>query len=492
MKLAVISVIVVMAALGAGGWCWWWESRHDHTEHVNADGTITYYTCGMHPWVILPKPGDCPICHMKLEPIDPAKFSGQVAVDPVVVQNMGVRTEVVTSGPLTSSIRTVGTIEYAEPLVRDINTKVGGWIEKLHVNSVGARVKAGDVLFEVYSPELYGAQEELLLASRNVQQNSGETNRALLESARTRLSYFDVSDEQIEQILKDGKAAKTLAIRSPFDGVVVEKEALEGQKIEAGMRAYRLADLSKMWVMGTVYEYQLPFVREGQAATMSLPYIPGQTWEGKVIYVYPFLSEGTRQAKVRLEFDNSSGQLKQGMFANITLSSTLADDRVLAPRAAVIDTGKRKVAFVSLGEGKFEPREVQTGIEGEGGIIEVRQGLKPGERVVTSGQFLIDSEARIRESLAKMIKGEPAAEQQPAVAAAPANEIKVVRQADGTLEVQTCPVSGEALGSMGPPVLHQYDGQTVKFCCASCIGKFEANPQPYLEALDRAKHAAGH
>jgi Cu(I)/Ag(I) efflux system membrane fusion protein len=167
-----------------------------------------------------------------------------------------------------------------------------------------------------------------------------------------------------------------------------------------------------------VYEYQLPYVREGQAATMSLPYIPGQTWEGKVIYVYPFLSEGTRQAKVRLEFDNANGQLKQGMFANITLTSTLAEERVLAPQAAIIDTGKRKMAFVSLGEGKFEPREVQTGIETEGAMVEVRDGLRPGERVVTSGQFLIDSEARIREGLARMVRGEQASDQKAAVAQA--------------------------------------------------------------------------
>ena len=177
------------------------------------------------------------------------------------------------------------------------------------------------------------------------------------------------------------------------------------------MQVYRIADLSKVWVLVTVYEYQLPYVKEGQDAVMTLPYVPGVKFEGKVVYVYPYLDKKTREAQVRLEFDNSDGLLKPGMYANVELRNTLAAVKTLVPRSAVIDTGARQVAFVSQGEGRFEPRNVETGVSTDDGNVEVLSGLKPGEMVVTSGQFLLDSEANTREALAKMVTGEPAAEQ---------------------------------------------------------------------------------
>lgn len=418
-RMGVLLVAVVLALAGLVIGVVFSDRLHSAAARVTGlfaskkvEQQATMYTCAMHPWVLLPEPGFCPICHMPLVPVDASTFTGDIIIDPVAVQNMGVRTEAVITGPLTASIRTVGTVEYAEPLVRDINTKMSGWVEKLHVDSVGAQVKAGEALFDVYSPELYSAQEEFLLAAARAKQNPDVNSRALRDSARTRLSYLDISQKQIDAMEQEGKPTKALAILSPYDGVVVEKNVLEGQKIDAGTRVYRLADLSRVWVMGTIYEYQLPYVHEGQKAVMSLPYIPGQTFEGRVIYVYPFLSENTRQAKVRLEFDNPTGLLKPGMFANITLVSTLASDRVLAPRSAIIDTGKRQMAYVSLGQGHFEPRDVQMGVDTQGGMVEIRHGLKPGERVVTSGQFLIDSEASIRESRAKMVRGDEAAHQQ--------------------------------------------------------------------------------
>ena len=315
----------------------------------------------MHPWVILPEPGPCPICGMDLVPLDADKFTGELAIDPVVVQNIGVRTQPVTTGPLVKSIRTVGDVDYDETRVTDINTKFSGWIEDLEIDSVGAPVEKGDVLFTVYSPALYSAQEEYLLAFRNVQEGvaaTADTNRQLLDSARTRLKFFDISDEQIAEVEDRGEAQKTLAVRSPYTGVVIEKMAVEGMQITPGMRVYRIADLSEVWVQATVYEYQLPYVKQGQAATMTLSYLPGETFEGKVVYIYPYLNEKTREAIVRLEFDNPEGRLKPGMFANVMLQNTLADEATLVPQAAVIETGKRQVAFVSLGEGRFEPRDV--------------------------------------------------------------------------------------------------------------------------------------
>ncbi len=383
---------------------------HELVAVTDEAGQVQYYTCGMHPWVILPKPGDCPICRMELTPIDPAKFTGEITIDPVVVQNMGVRVEPVVTGPLTKTIRAVGTVDYNERAVRDVNIKVSGWIEKLHVDFVGAKVRAGDPLFELYSPQLFAAQEEYLLAWRNRGQVPGAAT--LLEAARTRLAYFDITDEQIDELQHRGVPGKTMTIRSPHTGVVIAKHANEGMKVDPGMQTFRIADLSTVWVLVTLYEYQLPYLEAGMEAVMSLPYIPGQSIEGEVIYIYPYLDKKTREVQVRLEFENTGGLLKPGMFANVQLSNTLAAEKTLAPRSAVIDTGERQVAFVSLGGGKFEPRDVRLGIETGGGMVEIISGLKPGEMVVTSGQFLIDSEAKIREALGKMVRGGLASEQQ--------------------------------------------------------------------------------
>ncbi|MCB9838184.1 MAG: efflux RND transporter periplasmic adaptor subunit [Phycisphaeraceae bacterium] len=392
--------------------------------------TVEYYTCGMHPWVILPNPGLCPICHMDLTPLDPDKFTGEISIDPVVTQNIGVRVAPVVSGPVVRLIRTVGTVTYDETRVRDVNIKIPGWIEKLHVDYEGAEVKSGDSLFEFYSPKLYSAQSEYLTALRMqgkvgvdfIPDTALDAGR-LIADARVQLEFYDITPEQIVALEAAGEPAKTMTIRSPHSGIVIAKHANEGMKLDPGMRVFQIADLSKVWIMVSLYEYQLPFVQVGQQATMSLPYIPGQTFKGRVIYVYPYLDEKTRQISVRLEFENPGLLLKPGMFASVDLQSTLARDRTIAPRSAVIDTGERQVAFVSLGEGRFEPRDVLMGVETGYGQVEILDGLKPGEMVVTSGQFLLDSESRIRESLAKMIKGDLASEQQAVVEVSGASEL---------------------------------------------------------------------
>lgn len=411
---------------------------HDHSGAGTAgDGAepIQYYTCGMHPWVILPRPGDCPICHMKLTPLDPAKFTGQVAIDPVVVQSIGVRIEPVVEGPLVRTIRTVGTVEYDETRVRDVNTKISGWIEALHVDFVGAPVEQGQPLFEVYSPALFQAQEEYLLAlrtQRTIPDGRGGQPLDLVRSAATKLELFDVTPEQIEALAAAGEPSRTMTILSPHTGTVIAKHANEGMRIDSGMQVFRIADLSRVWVLVTLYESQLPFVTEGQAAVMTLPYIPGQTFEGRVVYIYPYVDTRTREVQVRLEFENPTGLLKPGMFATVELRSTLRREAVLVPRASVMSTGTRSVAFVSLGEGKFEPRQVRLGVETGEGRVEVLDGLRPGELVVTSGQFLLDSESRVREALAKMIRGDLASEQTAQVASAGASELRSLPDAVAT------------------------------------------------------------
>ncbi len=410
-------------------------SRTETTDQASAesDEKPHFYTCGMHPWVILPKPGLCPICHMDLVPLDPSKFTGEISIDPVVTQNIGVRIAPVTAGPVVRTIRTVGTVDYDETRVRDVNIKVAGWIEKLHVDYEGARVRVGDPLFEFYSPQLYSSQSEYLSALQmkgkvgaDFLPGSELDPDRLIHDARVQLEYFDITPEQIKELEDRGSPAKNMTIRSPYAGIVIAKHANEGMRVDQGMRVYQIADLSKVWVQVSMYEYQLPFIQEGQIATMSLPYIPGQTFEGKIIYIYPYLDEKTRQVNVRLEFDNPSGILKPGMYASVELRNTLARERILAPRSAIIDTGERSVAFVSLGEGHFEPRNVLLGVQTDDGKVEVLDGLKVGEMVVTSGQFLLDSEAKIRESLAKLIKGDLAADQKQAVAVAGRSELSTL------------------------------------------------------------------
>ncbi len=395
----------------------------DPSDSPRAEGgKVQYWISGMHPWIVMPEPGQCPICGMDLVPLDPAKFAGEIAINPVVVQNMGVRIAEVTEGPLVRTTRTVGIVDYDEELVRDVNPKVSGWIDEISVDSLGARVTAGDPLFSLYSPQLHSAQEDYLIARRG-------GDRALVAAARKRLEFLDVTDGQIEALARRGRAEKTLPVLSPFTGVVTEKHANEGMKVDPGMQVYRIADLSKVWVIATVYEYQLPYLEAGQAAEMTLPYVPGQTFAGRVAYIYPYLDTKTREAQVRLEFDNPAGLLKPGMFANVELRSRLAAEATLAPRSAVIDTGVRQVAFVSLGEGKFSPRDVETGVSTDDGKVQILAGLEPGEIVVTSGQFLLDSEANMREALAKMLAGEPAADQAPVIETMPDEGLQVAEGA---------------------------------------------------------------
>ena len=375
---------------------------------------VTLYQSGMHPWIITTEPGNCPICGMKLEPIDPAKLTGEVTIDPVVVQNLGVRTAEVVEGPVTQTLRTVGTVEVAEPLVRDVNLRVSGWIESLFIDFVGATVEPGQPLFTVYSPELYAAQEELILAG------AAGGDAELLRSARDRLLNFGLTGDQVRELAENGEPLRNVPIQSPYRGVVLKKHANEGMRVDPGMQVFRIGDLSTVWVQVTLYESQLPFVDVGLPATMSLPALPDVSYAGEVVFIDPTLDPMTRAVQVRLAFENPDGRLKPGMFADVTLRHTRAGSATLAPREAVIDTGQRSVAFVSLGQGRFEPRTVRTGVAVEDGRVQILEGLEPGERVVTSGQFLLDSEASVRESLARMVQGDPAGTQKPAVATAPA------------------------------------------------------------------------
>ena len=371
-----------------------------------------WWTCGMHPWVVLPSPdGGCPICGMDLVPLDPAKFAGELTIDPAVVQNIGVRIGEATRGPLVQTIRTVGNVEVDETRLADVNTRFSGFIEETFVDETGQRVEAGEPLFSVYSPELYAAADEYQLALKNAE-GGGNVQRDVLVAAERRLQLLGLTDDEIARISDDG--GETVTLRSPASGVVLEKMAVDGMRIEPGMRMYRIADLTNLYVQTAVYEDDLPLVEVGMPATVTLTNMPGESFDGEVTFVSPTIDPKTRQGRVRVEVPNEDGQLKPGMFASVTLTSRSTQEVTLVPREAVIDTGRRQLVMVSLGEGRFDPREVETGRDATGGMVEIRSGVDAGEKVVTSGQFLLDSEARTREALAKMLVGDEMAVNQQA------------------------------------------------------------------------------
>jgi RND family efflux transporter MFP subunit len=448
-------LLPALAALAAGlGLLLAGCSRQDSA--ASAAGEKTLYTCGMHPQVVQDHPGNCPICGMKLTPVrkqagagSPASTkpaaSGQrkikyykstmnpgevkpgpgkdsmgmemvpvyedeaaasssttIDVDPQTTQIMGIRTAPVTRGPLRRAIRSVGTIDYDETTLADVTTKFKGWVEKLDVNATGQLVMRGDPLFEIYSPELFSAQREYLLALE--QGTNAPGSAALKTSALTKLKFFDISDEQIAELERTKQPRKTLRILAPQDGFVAEKMAVQGQMADAGMKLYRLADLGLVWVQAQVYENDLPFIKLGQEATVTLPYLPDREFRGRVTYIYPNVDEKTRTARVRMEFHNPGYFLKPGMFATVNVISELEPSALLAPGMAILRSGEKSTVFVALEGGKFEPRTVALGPQAENDYYQILTGLKEGERVVTSGQFMLDSESQLREAIQKMLK----------------------------------------------------------------------------------------
>lgn len=332
---------------------------------------------------------------------------GTIQISPERQQLIGVKIGTVEKKSLEKLIRTVGRIDYDEKRLFTVSPKIGGWIEDLFVDFTGRFVQKGEPLLTIYSPELVSTQEEYLLALRARErwskspfpEVSGGGN-LLAESARRRLKLWDISDEQIKALEQQGQVQKTLTLYSPFSGVVLDKMVNRGMYIMPGAALYRIVDLSVVWLIADIYEYELPFTRLGHRAKIQLSYLPDETFFGKAIYIYPYLDPQTRTAKVRFEFPNPTGKLKPEMFANVEINIKLGL-KLAIPEEAVIDTGIRRLAIVAKSAGHFEPREVQLGIKA-GGYFEVIDGVKAGERVVTSANFLIDSESKLKESIGGM------------------------------------------------------------------------------------------
>ncbi len=376
---------------------------------------IKYWAAPMDPAYIRNEPGKSPM-GMDLVPVyeeegDEKEPASTIRIDPVTIQNMGVRIRRVKRKPLVKHIRAFGNITYDERRIYAVNTKFNGWIEKLYVNFIGEKVKKGQPLFDIYSPELVTAQEEYLLSlqhNASLKESSypsiREGAQRLLKASHTRLRYWDLTEKQIKKIENTGNIQKTLTIYSPDSGVVIKKIAFQGHHVKAGEHLYEIADLSKVWVDVDIYEYELPWIKKGMVAKMELSYIPGKIFTGNVLYVYPFLTAKTRTARLRLEFPNPDYQLKPDMYANVNLESTVSGDSLVIPQEAVIDSGVRKVVFVALGKGKFQPREVKLGLEGNDNEFQVLEGLRENEQIVISAQFMLDSESRLREAIQKMLE----------------------------------------------------------------------------------------
>lgn len=391
---------------------------------------IKYWVSPMDPGYVSDKPGKAP-CGMDMVPVYEeeagAAKEGTIAVDPNILQSMGVRTAKAELKPLARTIRAVGRVTFDERRLFQVTTKINGWVERLHIKATGDPIRRGQPLLSLYSPELVSAQRELLLAQKNLKNleksdfpEIKEGARRVFEASLLRLRNWDIPESQIAELTRTGEVKKDLALNSPVNGIVIKRMVTQGQMIQAGMPLLEVADLSNVWVEADVYEYELPWVKVGQHAQMTLSYLPGQTFHGQVSYIYPYLKEASRTARVRLAFPNPGLKLKPDMFAQVELTAPSAEAAVVVPAEAVLDTGERQHVFVSLGQGQFEPRTVKVGLRGDDGAVQVLEGLRPGDEVVTSAQFLLDSESRFREAITLMLRASEKKEGKKEAAPAPA------------------------------------------------------------------------
>ena len=473
------TLLPALVVWNPAGWVWadrFMGRMHEPHEVTDAAGK-TLYTCGMHPQVIQDEPGDCPICGMRLMPVkdagagggaaqgerkilywrapmDPNFISDQpgkspmgmdlvpvyegqgggsaggVRVDPSFLQNFAVRTTVVERGTIPIEIRTIGILEHNEANVVSVNTKFEGWIEKSYYNTIGEHVERGDPLFEIYSPQLVTTQKEYLAAvsyvnrlSKAAYPEAVERAESLLESARERLQSWDVSEEQIDQLKQSGKAQRTVKIFSPASGHIAGKggDSLEGMRLTPGMTVLKLADHSKLWAAVEFYEDQLQHVRKGTHVRIEVNAFPGRRWAGRVVLFDSRVDPKTRTLKAYVEVNNKDLKLVPGMYATVRVIAPAVSNAVKVPAQAVLHSGERSVVIVQTAKGVFEPREVKLGPTG-GDDQEVREGLEPGEVIVTSSQFLIASESNLKAAIQQLLgerskSDSPPREQKPPPAA---------------------------------------------------------------------------
>ena len=453
MKTTTMRALPVLAAvlLSSGSLA---ACRRGASPAGKTEAAKTQYQCPMHPTYVSDRPGQCPICKMDLVPMAPAAAAGgprkilyyrspmdpsirsdapqkdamgmdfvpvyedeaissavagraMVALSPERRQLLGVRSEAVTRRHLDRTIRTVGRVAIDERRLHHVHTKYEAYVENLYVNFVGQMVRKGDHLAALYSPELVATQQEYLLAYRAQRQlaESGIASVAkggtdLLEAARQRLLFWDMDPADIDALERTGQVQRTVDLHADLPGYVLQKSAVHGMRVTPADILFDIADLEEVWILADVYELDLATVELGMAAEVRLPYQPGRTWRGRVTFIDPLLDPGTRTVKVRIEVTNGDYALKPDMFADVVLRRELGD-ALFVPESAVLKPGDRQIVFLDRGDGRLEPREIETGARAEGGYA-VLSGLAEGDKVVTSANFLIDSESSLKAALSSM------------------------------------------------------------------------------------------
>lgn len=385
----------------------------DLSDTTNTKPKIIYWRAPMDPMEIYDEPGKSKM-GMDLVPVyeDEAEAGGDedglvggvdIKIDPVVQQNMGLKTARVQKGGLSHTIRTYGHITYDDTRTFAVSAKAGGWVEKLHADYTGYFVEKGAPLYQIYSPSLVAAQEEYLTAFKNFTRHKTPFNDELLTSAKKRLSFFDIGNQEIKEIETTGRVRRQMTIRSPYTGVVIQKKILEGAYVKPGASLFTISDLSRVWVEAHIFEYEQTRVRLGQTVEMILSFEPDRIYSGEITYIFPYLQPKTRDVVIRIEFDNPDLVLKPDMFARIHIETGQGSEGLSIPAEAVIHSGDSKIVFVQKNGGKFSPRQVTIGMALDGGNTQVITGLSQDETVVVSGQFLLDSESKLKEAIQKMM-----------------------------------------------------------------------------------------
>ena len=413
-KAAVVFLLVVAVLGSAGGYWLGSRSMAPHEPPVAANSAPTapkllYYRnpMGLPDTSPVPKKDSMGMDYIAVYEgeAELAADEGQVKISPDRIQKLGVRSEPVERRAIDRVLRAVGKIEIDERRMHTVAPKFEGWIDRLHVNATGQPVGRGQALFDAYSPELVSAQREYAIAvqgaagMREASADAQASMRALADASLARLKNWDISDEQIEQLRSGKDSRRTLTFRSPIAGVVIEKKAVQGMRFMPGEALYQIADLSSVWIIAEVFEQDLAQVKVGQSASVKINAYPERQFTAKVAYIYPTLNAQTRSVPVRLELANPGALLKPAMYANIEIASHVQKERSLTvPASAVIHSGTRQVVLVELGEGRFAPRAVRLGRQGEQ-YVEVLDGVQEGERVVVSANFLIDAESNLKAAL---------------------------------------------------------------------------------------------
>ena len=413
-KIIILLIVAVLAG-GAGGY--WLANSSSDSAKTSSTAAQTerkplFYRNPMNPEITSPVPAQDQM-GMDYIPVyaDDGQDSapaGTVRIDPVTVQNIGVRTALAERRSMSHVIQTVGRIGYNEKRIYELHPKTDGWVEQLFIDTTGAAVKQNTILLSFYSPQLVSTQQEYVLALKNLEvlQASGfeDVRRGAEELVATtleRLRLLDVPEHQIRNLTETLEVKKNLHIHSPAKGIVTSIGARQGQYITPQTKLYTIADLSKVWVYIDIYEDELPWVAVGDKATIDVAALPGQRFEGVLNYIYPYAESKTRTIKVRMVFDNPGGLLKPNMFANVVIETSALPDAIVIPSEAIVRSGAREQVFVQRAPGKFEPRDVTIGVSSEG-WTEVKSGIEAGDKIVISAQFLIDSESKLREAAAKM------------------------------------------------------------------------------------------